>query len=238
MSNELAQTTGGAISTQRGTMQHFSKLTEGGFNARLKLFSKGPFIDARKISPGHFGIARGEDIEADFGDRVDILPLAWRSQAEDWSNGDKPVFSYDFESPVFQEIAEKADNWHSDTGQMSPYRYGPCLLLVCRDLPGRFLEFYVTGKRARPEIGHIESFLPATQEDIDAGLSRSPSPKPADPVTLTSRLKGRRNQSHVPVVNPCSTPFSTLPFGVAEEIAKFLNAKSTEVESVTGQRAR
>ena len=57
----------------------FDDMSKGAdFLHRLQLFGKGKMIDTGKIKPGHYGIPLAGGDVIDLGNRVDVLPIAWR----------------------------------------------------------------------------------------------------------------------------------------------------------------
>lgn len=226
--NELTVPVSGPLTTQKGSDDAFRRVSEGDFFPKLRLYTKGQAVDNAKISPGHYGIPNGSaDVEADLGNRVDVLPLARLMRAEDWGDEKNPLFSYDIDKPLFQQIIDTA----AQGGEDNPCRWG-CEFLLYERSTGRVLTYYLYG-RARTEAERFYPFLPVTQADIESGASTEAEPRDAIPITLTARLKGRRYPSHVPVVQRCSTPFEHVP-SFERQVAKFLNVADSNVELSDG----
>lgn len=236
MSNELQTVTvGGQLAVSKGSADAFNALTDPGFIKRLRLYTKGDHVTNGDVAPGHYAIPHDSGIEVDLGKRIDVLPLARIAQAEDWSDGEAPVFSYDMNSPLFKSIAEHADQG----GEDNPCRYGVNFLLYERST-AQCLSYFLYGFRARPEAQGFYPYLLATQADVDAGTAAVAEPQPPQPVTLTARLKGKKYANYVPVVQRCSTPFDNVP-NLDAKITQFLNVKETSAEvgeTVSNERAR
>jgi hypothetical protein len=221
--------------TQLGTDEQFAEVARATrFLGRLQLYTRGNAIDEGLIPPGHYGIPESDKKIIDLGSYVDILPLAQRLKAIDWSDKEAIVTNYDCTSDVFKDIAARSEE--RDSG----CNYGVSFLIFERST-GRFLEFFCGSKSTRPIAGDIAVFCPLTQADIDrkeAGGADVSNMEPhfAEPCTLKVRLaRNKRNQTwHVPEPGPCSVPFTNLPDGnsIVSEMQKFLNPAPAEVEVV------
>lgn len=234
-------------STQFATQEDFDRLGKGaGFLGRLQLYTKGTAVNKRLIGPGEYGIPEGEEQIVVLGDTVDVLPLARRPKAIDMSDKEAIITSYDAQSDTFKDIAARAG------GQDSGCMYGISFLVIERTT-GQFLEFFCGTKSTRPEAGKIAPFLPLSSADIErkaaaGGDVSKMEPHGPLPMTLKSKLVEKGKFSwHVPIVLPCSTPFTKLPKDTAiyEEVRKFVTARGSEVETepapaaaATGKRRR
>jgi hypothetical protein len=231
--------------TSSGSDEQFAALAQSsGFIGRLQLYTKGTAVNKRLIGPGEFGIpGSGESIEV-LGDSVDLMVLARRAKAVDLNDTDAIVTSYDPSEDAFKDIAARS------ALQNSRCMYGPSFLVYERTT-GRFLEFFCGTKSSRSEAGKIYPFLPLTAADIEARKAAGNDVSSLEPhgpraMTLKSRLVEKNDWSwHVPVVIPCSTPFSNLPKveTIIEEIRKFVTAvgeqpEKVEAAEVKGRRAR
>lgn len=200
----------------------YDSLSKGAdFLGRLQLFTKGKAIDKGLIAPGHYGIPISDDEIIDLGKEIDVLPLARRPKAMDFSDKEAIITSYDQNSPEFQRIAAQANG--KDSGCM----YGPSFLVFERST-GRFLEFFCGSKSARLESKNITPFW-----------------ETKEPMTLKARyVEKTKYPYHAPVVTKCSTPFTNLPpiEKVTEEVNTFLKPQADEVEVVaetkSNRRAR
>lgn len=220
------------LSTQIGAEDDFADLSKGtAFLGRLQLYTKGSAVNRKLIGPGEFGIPDSDEQIIGLGETVDILPLARRPKAIDLSDKEAIITVYDAQSDVFRDIAART------TGQDSGCMYGVSFLVIERKT-GRLLEFFCGTKSTRPEAGKIAAFLPLSANDIErkaaAGVDVSNmEPHGPIPCSMKSKLieKGKFSW-HVPVVLPCSTPFTKMPKAEAiyVEVQKFLNPSSTEVE--------
>lgn len=220
-------------STQFASQEDFDRLGKGaGFLGRLQLYTKGTAVNKRLIGPGEYGIPEGEDNILVLGDSVDVLPLTRRPKAIDMSDKEAIITSYDAQSETFKDIAARAGG--KDSGCM----YGISFLVIERTT-GQFLEFFCGTKSTRPEAGKIAPFLPVSAADIErlaaAGNDVSKmEPHGPRPMTLKSKLVEKGTYSwHVPIVLPCSTPFTKMPkeADIYAEVTKFVTARGSEVES-------
>jgi hypothetical protein len=207
----------------------YNSLSQGAdYLGRLQLFAKGKAVDKGLIGPGHWGIPVSDDEVIDLGKEIDVLPLARRPKAMDFSDKEAILTNYDQGSDEFQRIAAQSNE--KDSGCM----YGPSYLVFERS-SGRFLEYFCGSKSSRQESKNITPFLLTVKDGKQEG---------PHPMTLKTRyVEKTKYPYHVPVVTKCSTPITNLPADkVAQEINKFLNPKSDEVEVVddskTKKRAR
>ena len=199
----------------------YDSLSKGvDFLGRVQLFTKGKAIDKGLIRPGHWGIFVSDDEIQDLGTDIDIVPLARRPKAMDFSDKEQVVTVYDDKSAEFARITAAAG------GQNSNCMYGISFLVYERST-GRFLELFFGTKSTRPEAKNIYPALPTK----DGGPF---------PLTLGVKHIDKKYSYHVPVVRKCSTPFLNLPEPkkVMEEIQKFVNPVSDEVETVTDNSKR
>lgn len=214
------------------------------FLARLQLYTKGSAVNRKLIGPGEFGIPVGDNEIIRLGESVDLLALARRPKAMDLSDKEAIVVSYDAKSPVFADI--KARSQGQDSGCM----WGVSFLFIERTTGG-LVEFFAGTKSTRVEAGKIYPFLPLTPEAIEAKKAAGEDVtglEPHGPLALTMKSKlveTAKFSWHVPVVIPCSTPFTRLPpvETINEAVAKFLTVKDGGVEkadpkTATNRRAR
>lgn len=195
------------------------------FLPRLQLITKGKFVDTGKIAPGHWGVPSGDDIQ-DLGDKIDIIPFAFRPKAMDVSDREAIVTTYDNTDPEFKRISTAPKN----TGCI----WGPTFLVFERST-AKFYELFLSNASGRKEAANMRPFLPTADND---GM-----PSPA---TLGIRYKSTKDYGwHVPVISKCSTTFEDLPSGdvILEEINKFMTQtggveKVTEEETKSSGRAR
>jgi len=204
----------------------YDSLTQGvDFLSRVQLFTKGKAIDKGLIRPGHYGIPVSDDEIIDLGSEIDVIPLARRPKAMDFSDKNAIVTSYDEKSDEFKRIAAASNEPNS--GCM----YGVSFLLYERTTR-RFLEFYCGSKSTRTEAKNIYPHLPRVEDGQQVGPF---------PITLKSKYVDKgKFPFHAPVVTKCSTPFTDLPepAKIIEEIQKFLNPKQDEVEVVQEDKSK
>jgi hypothetical protein len=221
--------------TQLGTDEQFAEVARATrFLGRVQLYTRGNAIDEGLIPPGHYGIPESDKKIIDLGTEIDILPLAQRLKAIDWSDKEAIITNYDCTSDVFKDIAARSEERDSGCA------YGVSFLVYERST-GRFLEFFCGSKSTRPIAGDIAVFCPCSQADIERKAQGGADvsnmvPHFAEPCTLGVRLaRNKRNQTwHVPEPGPCSVPFSNLPSAEAiyAEIQKFMNPSPQDVEVV------
>ena len=220
------------IPVQRGADEDYADLAKGAsYLPSLCLFTflSGP-VKNQLAKPGHYGLVMSKDQVVDLGDSIDILVLARRAKAVDFSVKDDQIISYDRNSKDFKDIQERSEQ----AELKAKNKWGVSFLVLERGT-GRLAEFFCNTASLRPEAGKLFDFMTLTADDIerkeaaDIDVSKLQPHGPL-PVTLKSRLKERGEQSwHVPIVLPCSTPITRGPDveEIAAEIAKFITAKST-----------
>jgi hypothetical protein len=233
-STELAQLNKNLLSTQRGGDDVYDSLGSGAtFLSRLQLFGKGDAINKNLIGVGRYGIPESGDSVIDLGPEITIIPLAIRPKAMDLSDRANIITVYDVESAEFQRI--RAAAMQPNSGCM----VGPSFLVIESKTSPRFLEFFCGSKSAAKEAMHIRPFLALTEADI-AAKGSDEDPHDARPCTLRVRLaksKDGKFSWHVPTVHACSIFGGKLPKAekVADEVAKFLGAQGTQVETVADE---
>lgn len=228
------------LSTQMASDEVYEGLAKANeFLGRLQLYTKGTAINKKLIGPGEYGIPEGDDEITKLGESVDLIPLARRPKALDMSDKEAIIVNFDVTSDTFHDIQARAGE------QNSGCMYGISFLVIERTT-GRFLEFFCGTKSTRQEAGKIGGFLNLTAEQIkimeDKGQDVSKlKPHGPLPMTLKSKLVEKGSFSwHVPVVLPCSTPFTRLPSVEAmnDQIAKFTTIKDGGVEKATEPAAK
>lgn len=220
MSNELATTQ--TVPTQLPAVSQASldmlgaMTTAGSFLSRMRLFTKGKAVNQGLVSPGEFGIQESEDRVTRLGKSIDVIVIAVRAKASDFSDLDNIINSYDMASDEFKRIQAAADVKGEDGSSAS---WGPSFLLYERNSK-RFLEWHTNTASARREAGKLGPFLQSQK-----------------PCTLGVRLAEKGKFSwHCPTVNDCSTPI-TLPSqdAIDREVAKFMNPPTATVETATAE---
>lgn len=199
-----------------------TKYKSSSFVRRLQLVTKGRLVDQGIVSPGNWAIPTDENEAEVLGSEVDVLVLATRDKALD-TNENPPVQSFDPDSEVYQDIAERAKKPNSRC------MYGPSFLVFERT-KGEFLEVFFGNASGRQEASNLVPFLPVSEADAKKyGYEASP-PKAA---TLKAKWIKRPNYSwHAPKVAKCSTPFDNLPpeQEIVDQIVRFLNPKVENAE--------
>jgi hypothetical protein len=201
-----------AVTTdQLETLDEVAKGSE--FLARIQLVSKGKYVDTGKSKPGRWGIPLpGGDEITDLGEKIDIIPFAYRPKALDIADREAIVSVYDVKDPEFQRIKSAPKN----TGCM----WGPSFLVLERST-GKLFELFFGSITGRAEAGKLKPFLPT---EANGG-----SPSAA---SLAIRYKKTEKFNyHVPVITKCSEPFDESVMKVTEaqimeEIEKFLNPEA------------
>lgn len=198
-----------AVTTEQ--LETFEEVAKGSeFLARIQLVTKGGYVDTGKIGAGHWGIPLpgGEDI-IDLGEKVDVIPFAYRPKALDVSDREAIVSVYDVNDPEFQRIKNAPKN----TGCM----WGPSFLVLERST-GKMYEMFFGNKSGRQEAGKMRPFLPTAENEGQPGAA-----------SLGIRYKKTPEYGwHVPVITKCSEPFDNenmkvTPEQIDAEIVKFLN---------------
>jgi hypothetical protein len=230
-------------STQLADDAVFNDLAKSNeFLSRLQLYTKGSAVNRKLIGPGEFGIPENDEQIIGLGESVDVIALARRPKALDMSDKDAIVVSYDAKSPTFQDI--KARSGEQNSGCM----WGVSFLFIERTT-GRLVEFFCGTKSARIEAGKIYPFLPLSADNIKAKEAAGEDVSDLEPhgplaLTMKSKLVETAKYSwHVPVVVPCSTPFTRLPpvEQINDAVTKFLTVKDGGVEKAepaTGKSKR
>ncbi len=215
--------------TTMGTDEGFNELAKGvDFLCRLQLFSKGKVINKGLIAPGNWGIPESDDQVTDLGKTVDVVPFARRPKAINLHDTDAIITNYDMESDEFKRIV--AASGQQNSGCM----YGPSFLIYERTTR-RFLEWFCGTKSTRAEAKKIYPFLRATEADIAARSAlKGTQPHDALPFTMNIKLIDGKWSYHVPVVVPCSTPFTQVPSieRIIFEMNRFMNPTDAGVETV------
>lgn len=213
MSNELVpfKVNLPSVAQNVDTLDDVAKGTD--FLQRIQLITKGKYVDQGKITPGHWGIPKGDDEIEDLGDKIDVVIFAYRPKALDVSDRDAIVAVYDVESEEFTRIKAAPKN----TGCM----WGPSFLVLERST-GKLYELFFGNKSGRQEAGKMKPFL-LSQEPMSLG---------------TRYIKKPDYGWHVPVVTKCSEPFDVdtvkvTPEQIQQEVEKFLNPQEETVEKVS-----
>jgi hypothetical protein len=229
MSNDLIPFDANQLpSTELVTDEQLQELSKGtDYLQRIQLITKGKYVDTAKIQPGRYGVPQpgGEEI-TDLGPQIDILPLCVRPKALDMRDREAVVAVYDMDAPAFQEIKEASGQ--SGGGCM----WGPSFLVVERST-GQCYEFFCGTKSTRAISGDLVNFLPVSEASAERKGIDAHGPLPC---TLKVRYAKRGPHGwHVPVVNKCSEPFTSLPNmdKLREEVEKFTSAKDNGVQNVT-----
>lgn len=241
MTNELIPAdVFGEVSTQVGDDADFAGLSSPGFLQRLELKSKGALIDMGKVKPGHYAVIKSSDDADDLGDSIDVLVLARRPKAIDMSDSDQIVVTYDRDSELFRNIEKRSEQPDSQC------QFGVSFLVAERST-AKLYEFFCGTKSSRREIGTISDYMRLTKEQIKARGLKDVEPHGPLPMTLKSKRvenKKKKWSWFVPVVSPCSNPFSVDQIPPAEqikdEIEKFttIGEDTPEVKTGEGKKRR
>jgi len=216
MTNALANLKVSLPSATSTDMAAFEAVAKGSsFLPRIQLITKGKYVDTGKISPGHWGVPQpgGEEIQ-DLGDKVDVIPFAFRPKAMDVSDREAIVTSYDVNDPEFKRIVAAPKN----TGCI----WGPTFLVFERNTQ-KFYELFFSNASGRSEASKMRPFLPSEENE---GLPSAAS--------MGIRYKQTKDYGwHVPVITKCTLTFDSIPPGekILEVIEAF-NTQSGGVEKV------
>lgn len=198
------------------------------FLGRIEFASKGKTSgDGKKQIPmGNYCIPEGTQLR-DLGNSIDVMPLARRRKAIDFSNLKALRVSHDPTSAEYKRIEEaSADN-------ESKCMEGPSFLLLERST-GRVYELFCASKGLKNASQELSGYLPLTEADCERrGLDPSMARGPMS-CTLASRFRQTKYGTQFdPTVSDCSTPFADVAMSEADlvaEIEKFVNAKDSDVQ--------
>lgn len=185
---------------------------------RIQLITKGKYVDTGKISPGHWGVPKGEDI-TDLGEAIDILPVSVRAKGLDVSDRENILVTYDKASDEYKRIKAAPKN----TGCM----WGPSYLVLERKTQTLF-ELFFGNPSGRAEADKLLPFLPSKE-------SR------ASVATMLIKYKQTKDYGwHVPVVTKCSEPIEGGPpvEDILKAIEKFNNPEAGPEKAEESTRAR
>ena len=231
--------------TQSGTDEQFDTLAQGAdYLASMKLYgANSKECKTGKIPIGHYGIREDAETVIDLGDTIDVLPLARRPKALDWSDRNNVIAVHDMERPEFKRIAEESQENESECA------VGPSFLLYERST-GRLLEFFCGSKSAQRAAKQLYAYLPLSAEDVERRGLEEVEPRGPQPATLKVKFIERKFSWHAPTVHKCSTPFTSLPAAaeIRAEVEKFVNCpavtssgdseEASEEEQAAARRAR
>lgn len=207
MSNALATLKVNLPTLNADALGQLDEVAKGSqFLPRIQLITKGKYVDTGKIAPGHWGVPQpgGEDIE-DLGEKIDVIPFAFRPKAMDVSDREAIVTVYDTSNPEFKRISTAPKN----TGCI----WGPTFLVFERNT-GKFYEMFFSNASGRSEAGKMRPFLPSDENEGKPSAA-----------SLSIRYKKTKDYGwHVPVITKCSLTFDNLPEGnvILEEVEKFM----------------
>ena len=217
-------------STQIGSPGIFDELAKPSkkYIKSIKLYTKGKAIDMGLIPPGRWGIYESKDQITDLGTKIEVLIVARRPCAVDWTV--KPaVRVYDDVDPNFIRIRELAAN-------SSKHECGVGLLVFERST-GDYYDWYCqsasTLRAAKEAFGYMEVTEEMAKELQAQG--KDVQPHGMLPCTLTAKfMDGGNFTYHAPLVSKCSAPFTNLPDEKThlDTIARYLNPKSQTGEAV------
>jgi len=178
--------------------------------------SSSDLVKNQKCMPGQWVIPNGDDCTV-LGNEVDILPIAVRNKAIDFSDRKNIITSYDKDSAEYARIKEmkKQAGWGLS-------------FLVLERSTGELYELFFGNASGREESPNLKPFLGRAD-------------RPPRVANIKSKLvEGREFSWHVPVITKCSEPITKGPdMGtLVEEKQKFLNPKTDEVEVEEGTSTR
>lgn len=225
----------GLVTTTAGDDADYKKYGATKFLGRIEFASKGKTSgDGKKQIPmGHYCIPDGKDMRG-LGDSIDVMPLARRRKAIDFSNLKALVVSHDPSSAEYKRIEEASSDNESKCME------GPSFLVLERTT-GRVFELYCASKGLKAASVELSGYLPLTEADckrrgVDPSEARGPLA-----CTLGSRFRQTKYGTQFdPTVSDCSTPFADVAMTEAElvaEIEKFVSAKDNDVKTVSDAEA-
>jgi len=229
------------LPVQTGDDDDFAELGKGAkYLQRLQLVSSGKHVNSGQAKPGDYAIILDKKNCQTLGGKIDLLVIARRPKALDMSDLSQIVTSYDFKSDLFKDIEARAGT--KDSG----CQYGTSFLVIERST-GKLYEYFCGNASARRVTDKIASYMPITAEQIKARKLTGVKPHSYLPLTLKSELTPPNKQNQqwwVPIVQDCSTPFTSDNMPASEEIKaeieKFLNPNEEAgvVKKAEGRRAR
>lgn len=228
MSNDIAVASLTTLPVTQKRVDLSSFAGENNFLPRIQLVGKGKYVDFLKITPGHYGVPSGDDID-DLGAEIDVLPLAVRNKALEM-NGETPVSVFDDDSALFKDIAGRSSKPNS--GCM----FGPSVLVWERNT-AKFYELFLGTKTAREEAPNLMPFMPVSENDAEEFGTEA---KPPTACTLSSRYVQSKFNFHVPVIQACSVPITNLPnvAEIAAQVEKFVTESYDGPEVSTPETSR
>lgn len=162
-------------------------------------------MKAKRIDDGHFGVYMSKDQIKGLGDSIDLLPILVGVKAVEFKS--PPIESFDAESAEFKDISTRA------LKKGSGCQAGPRFLVFERTTK-EFYELFCGNKSEQREAANIITYLPVTQEMIDADPPQTKEtevrtyPKP---FTFSSRLaENAEGTWFAPKTEDCLTPFDGL----------------------------
>jgi len=226
-SNQLPATrTGG-----KGLFKRVAKASD--FLPRLQLFSKGKWIDKRKVLPGQYGVVVGEDEGVTvYGDKIDMFVFAARAKALDRTNPKSSVVNFEDDSDIFKSIEQRSYK-KLDNNAINPCMFGISFLVWVRDFG--LHEYYCRSKSARGECGKLEPFMPISPQDVNDAVADGEEleEQEAQAVKIGSRIKETDELSwFIMTIHECTQPITDVDDQetINAAIIKFLAQKSTVVE--------
>lgn len=220
----------GSLTTQVGDDSAYTKYSRSGeFLKRLQFFSKAKTLAGGKklVPPGNYGIPDGDDVRV-LGDSIDVIPLARRPKAIDFTNPKQPIVVHDPQNAEFQRI--EAESAVKDSQCMSGVAF-----LVLERTTGELYEFFCGNAGLKRAAAEIAGYLPVTPGDCAARGLSADSARAPEPCTLGSKFVEKKTwQWHDPTVGRCSTPFVNVPDVeyLAAEITKFVTEKDSDAQVV------
>lgn len=231
MSNALVTQNYKLPSTQIGSAGIFDELAKPSkkYLKSIKLYTKGKAIDMGLVPPGRWGIYEAKDQIRDLGTKIEVLVVARRPCAVDWTV--KPaVRVYGDTDKDFIRIRELSAN-------SSKHECGVSFLVFERST-GDYYEWFCQSASTLRAAKECFGYMEVTEEQAKELQAQGKDVQPHGmiPCTLTAKfMDGGNFTYHAPIVSKCSAPITNLPDEKThlDTVHRFLNPKSQNGESVS-----
>jgi hypothetical protein len=224
----------GGLTTFIGNDDEMADMNRSTFLPRIQFYAKGKsFGDGEFIPPGRYGVPQKDGSIRDLGKSIDVLPLAAKWKAMDFSDLEQIIATCDTSSTEYKRIKELSK--HPDKEVRKHYSWGPAFLVFERE--SRCLYELFCGSNTLSEPGTLLIGLcpisAAECQRVGRTADEAHGPIPATLSSYKVANKKYNSEWFVSKVGNCSLPFSNLPSDAVliEEIRKFLTVER-EVDAV------
>lgn len=214
-----------------GSHEEFSSYTRPKFLPRIQFYSKGN----EKIAPGHWGIPLAAGKVVDLGAQIDVLPIARRMKAMDFTDDQHTIATCDVASEDYKRIKAAKDK------NTQGFAFGPSFLVVERST-GQLYELFCGSNPLAGAGEPLIGYCTLTKDDC-VRLGHDPSEAhEARPASLSShKVESKKYKGSwwfVADCTQCSLPFTKLPSvdAIVAEKGRFTTI-APGVESVPADEA-